>query len=591
MKKAIMCVFLAIVLALSAAFVSAAPQIKSTIPDQQKFMNSAPWSVDLSVYENGTEGETDEQLDWIFSGGDASLFNMSMDANNNTITFSPKSNAAGTSTVILSLTNGTSTVSQNIVVSLLKPATLSVSGDIVLGGDSQLRSNPLAEVESKEVQTVTGTLSIKNIGNETATGLAVDQVIVASGYNARDLNVTVTLDKASLSAGESATATITAVVPSYLDGVNAALDAVAMTVGSIKFTAIGAVAGNIASTTALKMQAKNMLKISDVDVKVGDETTGGSDGKAIKDIKPGEDISITIEVENRYKESDNVDIDDIVVAVRSDDLDVDEEDDLVDLSPGDKDSIAVNFNVDSDQDEGTYTLEILVEGVDENGARHGESWTLNFEVVREKYEISILSATLTPSSADAGDDVELKVRMKNIGTKDDDQVALHVSSPDLKFGKVLNDLSLDENDELTETFMINVPKDTKPGTYRIEIKSFSRVDDVSDTSTVSLVVRGAVEENKCAGVSCPTNSKVCADGFVASCTETCSPQTGFCVDCTPDCTGHDGGSETTDEEETPDSTGFFDRFTSGAWYIALLALLNLFVIVIGIIVIVRLIRG
>lgn len=421
MKKILMSLFCVLVLALFAGVVSAAPT-PATVPNQQShFMNSLQWSVNL-----------DAPFNWSFSGGDATLFTMSMSAgtngNQNIITFKPVANAYGTATVTLTATDVTGSTSQNIVVSLLRPATLQVSA-LTLGSTTQMRSNPLADTTSKETQTVSSTVSITNVGNETASALAVDQVLVAAGYNAADLNITVTLDKTSLAAGESATATITALVPKYLDSVNSALKAMAFAVGSIKFRATGTVAGVVYATSTLNMQAKNMLDLDNVDVKVGDASVvSGKDDKTIKNIKPGDTVTLDIKTVSRFKDSDNVDINDAVVKVSSDDLDVDEEDDIGTLAPGDSETSTISFTIDKDQDDGTYTVDVSVEGADENGASHGEIWTLNFDVNRESHEIQIKTMTLTPKSADCGSTVELAVKLRNIGKHDEDAVAMQIAA-------------------------------------------------------------------------------------------------------------------------------------------------------------------
>jgi len=48
----------------------------------------------------------------------------------------------------------------------------------------------------------------------------------------------------------------------------------------------------------------------------------------------------------------------------------------------------------------------------------------------------------------------------------------------------------------------------------------------------------------CATVSCGAASITCPDGFVASCEQKCDPNTGSCLQCFPDCTGHLAPGET-----------------------------------------------
>ena len=58
-----------------------------------------------------------------------------------------------------------------------------------------------------------------------------------------------------------------------------------------------------------------------------------------------------------------------------------------------------------------------------------------------------------------------------------------------------------------------------------------------------LVVPAFAQENittdLCAGVVCTDSTMGCPDSYVASCSNTCDPDTGSCSSCAPDCTGHE----------------------------------------------------
>ncbi len=46
------------------------------------------------------------------------------------------------------------------------------------------------------------------------------------------------------------------------------------------------------------------------------------------------------------------------------------------------------------------------------------------------------------------------------------------------------------------------------------------------------------QTNLCEGVTCQPSARTCPDGYQASCTNTCNPDTGQCSTCTPSCSGH-----------------------------------------------------
>lgn len=126
-----------------------------------------------------------------------------------------------------------------------------------------------------------------------------------------------------------------------------------------------------------------------------------------------------------------------------------------------------------------------------------------------------------------------------------------------------------------------VPAGLKTGTYRIDVKTYYDTDQQSDSQTVLLAV--SCEEKKpvdlCAGLTYPVNTKACADGFEAECTQNCVD--GSFINCEPDCTGHTVAAVTTPEKKP---------FSSTPWYIAGLVVLNVLVVGIGAAVITRLLR-
>jgi hypothetical protein len=49
----------------------------------------------------------------------------------------------------------------------------------------------------------------------------------------------------------------------------------------------------------------------------------------------------------------------------------------------------------------------------------------------------------------------------------------------------------------------------------------------------------APETNPCSGAVCGESTKTCPDGFISVCSNPCDSGTGECMDCVPDCGGHD----------------------------------------------------
>lgn len=59
----------------------------------------------------------------------------------------------------------------------------------------------------------------------------------------------------------------------------------------------------------------------------------------------------------------------------------------------------------------------------------------------------------------------------------------------------------------------------------------------------------------CEGMVCGDTIRTCDDGFVSMCANICDPETGSCIACSPDCTGHNEIAESDDTEQHPRLSG------------------------------------
>ena len=81
------------------------PVINGTIPSQTQDEDSAPWSLDLTVYESDRE-DSGTQLNWSVSGVDTALMSVVVsDLANDIILFTPVPDANGSDDIILTLTD------------------------------------------------------------------------------------------------------------------------------------------------------------------------------------------------------------------------------------------------------------------------------------------------------------------------------------------------------------------------------------------------------------------------------------------------------------------------------------------------------
>ncbi|MBI2580840.1 hypothetical protein HYV85_03445 [Candidatus Woesearchaeota archaeon] len=389
------------------------------------------------------------------------------------------------------------------------PPKLAVTSTLTLGSETQERSDPNHDTEDKREVNLTGTITLKNDGPEQLNGLK-GTVSVASGFTESDLKINFTLPKTTLAVGESVSVPISVRVPQKLNAVTKALVASAVNVGSIKFEATPSITGGaVSGTTQLEVRAENNLKLKDVKVRFDGKSENVDNGDNVKDLKPGMNIEIEIEVENRFKSKEDVTIEDVEVKVISNgELDIDESEDLGDLGAEDKDTIKVESVIDDDADDGTFSVEISAEGTDEFGARHGEKISVDFEIKRKSHEIEIKSVTLNPPTVSCEKETKLTANLRNSGRRDEEDVLVRLASPELSFGAVSDKLSLDQDDEDSVSFTVPVAESiTRPANYRVTVDTYFNTDTKSNSEVVLLSVAKCGAEDEKEKVTPPEEGK------------------------------------------------------------------------------------
>ncbi|MBU1202213.1 MAG: putative Ig domain-containing protein [Nanoarchaeota archaeon] len=365
---------------------------------------------------------------------------------------------AGAVPVSLIASDGQLSTYQNYTVTVSGQAWSMTLSEPTIGGSSQDRE-----------ENTTTTMTVTNAGTEMITGITLTSSAVAK-YQV----VLTPLSIASLAPGASTSITVKGYVP---EDKNSGKEKI----GTI--TATGTSAGNQVTTTAnLNMQAENNLVIKKVRVTVNDDTDTVDDGDKIT-VYPASEIQIEVEVKNTIKD---LDMEDVNIAVYNDDLDIDEDKDISTIKDGKTTTVTLKFKIDEDADDGKHDVEIIVEGEDENGAKHGETWTLRFDV--EEEGIIIVKSTLAPSTLSCQDkSVDLNLVLKNVGTKDEDEAAIEIVATTLKYEKRLSDLSIDEDDEITRSFTIPL-KDVASGMHAIKITAFKDFDEQTHMKYVYVTV-------------------------------------------------------------------------------------------------------
>jgi len=204
---------------------------------------------------------------------------------------------------------------------------------------------------------------------------------------------------------------------------------------------------------------------------------------------PGEDIKISLNVENN-KDDDldviveatlyNIDKNNGIVSVESDSVTIESDNDEdFDLT------LNVPFD-DSDLKEGNdYVLYVKAyEDGNEDENCNYDSIDLDFE--RNTHDVAITDVTITPSVAACSETVNFAVDVQNIGTKDEDNVQIKLRESTLGLDLSSEIFSLKKfdksGDSALKTFTFKIPDNAKEGDYYVDAKVFF----TSKSNTLSL---------------------------------------------------------------------------------------------------------
>lgn len=222
------------------------------------------------------------------------------------------------------------------------------------------------------------------------------------------------------------------------------------------------------------------LGFSDIEVEVDGEVSddvsaaGGSFEPA-----PGEDVEITVEVENTFStsttghqiESISVELDVDAFCPNDLDEDIEEEISLDDLDPGIDDSAVFRFIIPECASEGDYDADIRVEGRDDDdGTEYVIEETLLINVEKNPEDVTLEFSQPEPETIDCEERTfAVSVEVHNIGSTDldtglliinDDLGVNHFEFLDLRPGKWTN-----EETYFVETFTFTVDEDVPAGSY------------------------------------------------------------------------------------------------------------------------------
>ncbi len=257
--------------------------------------------------------------------------------------------------------------------------------------------------------------------------------------------------------------------------------------------------GTLSSSESFNIEVgtPQKLEIYDVDITVDGSRNNNVGEGDIVDVKPESDVTVKVQVKNMYTSTEKVDINDVVITVTAvaidDGDDIEEETREFDIRYNSIITKTIDFKIPLKVDEGEYDLIIHAEGEDEDGYTQEAEITAKLNVEKKNHAVEIKRAEVYPTEVSCDRTVDLDVEVINLGRQYEDEAALSVESPSLKFVQRENfELSNDPYDEdSTKTFhyTIDIPEDLRAGTYTITIKTYYDEDIMFDYKTLTVKVK------------------------------------------------------------------------------------------------------
>ncbi len=216
------------------------------------------------------------------------------------------------------------------------------------------------------------------------------------------------------------------------------------------------------------------------------------------DVKYGDDISLTVEVENLFTRDEDQTIENVEICVYNNDLDWDECEDIGDLKYGRDDSYTFDFTIgyDVDSQDSPFTIEVSATGEDEDNNDHEDYLEFDLNLDKERDEITITDLSISPSVVSCDDNsVRLTVELTNTGKDDESTAVLQVVSDELDFEQYIRNINLDEDER--NDYFITIPLDNaKNGEVLVDVYAYatSTKDDLTSVETTSFMVSCADTE-------------------------------------------------------------------------------------------------
>jgi hypothetical protein len=257
---------------------------------------------------------------------------------------------------------------------------------------------------------------------------------------------------------------------------------------------IGVVTLSTGQNVDLVQRTKSMLSFKKLRVEYVDESGKNQKGDYSPDkekileldepIKPGTQVVLTVDIENLFdngydrKFSTLEDVE-LIIDVDRDLLETRFKDDIQfgNLAARDKSKEIIRFTISEDAEEDEYIIGLTLRAEDGKGIRYKLQRDLRLQIGRQKDDVRITKAIISPSTISACDvQFEVDFSIKNIGTRDQRDVSV-----------MLKNAALGISEEQTR---VRIDKFSDRDSKWSKVFSFSRGNVTAGSYPLDIVVRG-----------------------------------------------------------------------------------------------------
>lgn len=347
--------------------------------------------------------------------------------------------------------------------------------------------------------THTKTFSVTNTGNADLTNVTFDFSV--SGFNLKSNKTNFVL---AFNKTEPITFNIT--IPASTSTGN-------VTLGKVKIVSTEL----IKELVTLLANVGGGLTIEDLDVFLTTRNSesgndlDAADGRKLnfgeENAGPGSELRFNFNIENTFTDNEDIDINDVTVTVTIEEIDegedIKEESHEFDLDAEADEEVNIIIKIPLAVDAGIYDILIEVEGEDDSGNAHTDSMKLKLDIDKEPREVIVEQASLFPEKIKCSGTSTLTASIRNIGSRKEDKAMIEIVNKDIGINFAKRNINLeedpfDEDNKFTQSLIVTVDKNMKPGIYPIEVRSYLQEEVLWETKTANLEVESctAEQENK-----------------------------------------------------------------------------------------------